>query len=51
MNAGELVDVLGYVSKKGDIATVKQGTLKKLSFFIYDDSLVEMECTLWNNDI
>ena len=32
------------------ILIVKQGTLYKQSFFIYDDSLVEIECILWGND-
>ena len=50
MKAGELADVMGFISKKSDRTLVKQGTLYKQSFFIYDDSLVEIECILWGND-
>jgi len=50
LNAGESADVMGFISKKGEIMMVKSGTLQKLSFFIYDDSKVEIECTLWGND-
>ena len=38
MKAGELADVIGFISKKSDRTLVKQGTLYKRSFFIYDDS-------------